>query len=67
MYYNRNINITQQVLTINAIDFTNKKSPRLRRSFELGDFGYRNYNDSVNVRVITSRCCSGVKELKRTA
>nr|DAV09863.1 MAG TPA: hypothetical protein [Caudoviricetes sp.] len=27
MYYNRNTNITQQVLTINAIVFTNKKSP----------------------------------------
>lgn len=43
MYYNRNINITQQVLTINAIDFTYKKSPHftlsrwLRRSFEYGD------------------------------
>jgi len=25
------------------------------------------YRDSVNVRVNTSCCCSGVKELKRTA
>ena len=27
----------------------------------------RNYKLSVKVRVITSRCCSGVSELKRTA
>ena len=27
----------------------------------------KNYRLSVKVRVITSRCCSGVKELKRTA
>ena len=68
--YGRQLNIVLALLLVylrGTHFLLTKKKKRKRSPSSLSNLLLKPYRLSVKVRAITSRCCSGVRELKRTA
>lgn len=65
--YGRQLNIVLALLLVRGTHFLLTKKSGRGRPLPLSNLLLKPYRLSVKVRAITSRCCSGVRELKRTA